>query len=148
MPAVVHANPSRIHLRHQSSIKTSLAYRLKIALATKNLPLVELLEREQQQIESEPVGPRISRSLMRGVEAIKGFLAESAWLRPTPKFYEYANGTDRWWYTFDPQTGGCIYADSEAELQLWIKETSSNRDNPPSHQAPSEAQCLQTKMKR
>jgi hypothetical protein len=83
---------------------------------------VKLLERKNQQIESDLANHRIARSLMGWVVAIKGVFDQSIWHRSEPKFYEYANGTDYWWYTFDPQTGRCIYADSVAELQLRTKE--------------------------
>lgn len=79
---------------------------------------VELLEREKQPIELGLTRRRIVRSLMGWVETLKGVFDESIWHRPELKFYEYVNGTDYWWYTFDPQTGHCIYADSSAELQL------------------------------
>jgi hypothetical protein len=122
MSSIVHASPYQIDLRHQASMMASLSYRLKVALETQNFQLVELLEREKQQIESDSSGYRMTRSLMGWLEVIQGFWAELTWSYPELKFYEYANGTDYWWYTFDPQTGRCIYADSEAELRLWVKE--------------------------
>lgn len=122
MPSIVHASPSQIDLRHQASMMASLSYRLKVALETKNFQLLELLEQEKQQIQSDSGGSRATRSLMGWLETIKGFWAELTWPHPELKFYEYANGTDYWWYTFDPQTKRCIYADSEAELQRWVKE--------------------------
>ncbi len=36
--------------------------------------------------------------------------------------HQFANGSDLLWYAFDPMTGNCIYADSEAELRVWIDQ--------------------------
>ncbi len=83
---------------------------------------IELLERGKQPIKLDSPDRRIQRLLTGWVEAIKRLFDESTWHRPEFKFYEYAIGTDYWWYTFDPQTGYCIYADSKAELLLLTKE--------------------------
>jgi hypothetical protein len=37
------------------------------------------------------------------------------------QIYKYSNGSDTWWYAFDPQTGRSIYADSEIELRVLIE---------------------------
>jgi hypothetical protein len=44
-----------------------------------------------------------------------------------PQIHKFAHGRDLWWYTFDPRTGQCIYADSEAELRLWIEQNYQGR---------------------
>jgi hypothetical protein len=36
--------------------------------------------------------------------------------------YEWQNGTDHGWFTFDPVTGEGVWGESEAELRLWLKE--------------------------
>ncbi len=35
---------------------------------------------------------------------------------------QFVNGSDMMWYAFDPTTGQCVYADSEAELRIWIEQ--------------------------
>ncbi|UBF24145.1 hypothetical protein K9N68_20760 [Kovacikia minuta CCNUW1] len=39
-----------------------------------------------------------------------------------PQVHQFRSCRDLFWYTFDPRTGQTIYADSEAELRLWIEQ--------------------------
>jgi hypothetical protein len=110
--------------RHAESIMASLSHRLQVARATNNVSLVALLEREQQQIvDSAVVGTQCSNQ-GHSWDWIAGFRqAANILLRNAkPKIHHLSNGGDRWWYIIDPQTGRHIYAESEAELQVWIKE--------------------------
>ncbi len=107
--------------KHAESMMSSLAHRLEVARAKNNLSLVALLEREQQQIAGSA-----AETSQRGhsLDWIAGFrqVAHSLLGNAKPKIHHFSNGSDRWWYLIDPQTGRHIYAESEAELQLWIKE--------------------------
>jgi hypothetical protein len=109
--------------RHAESMMASLSHRLQVARATNNVSLVALLEREQQQIAASAVGTQSSDQGHSG-DWIAGFrqAANVLFGNAKPKIHHFSNGGDRWWYIIDPQTGRHIYAESEAELQLWIKE--------------------------
>jgi hypothetical protein len=41
---------------------------------------------------------------------------------PKQPIYEWQNGTDHGWFTFDPMTGQGVWGESEAELRLWLRE--------------------------
>lgn len=50
--------------------------------------------------------------------------------RPTVKSFssselevrQVVSGNSIWWYAYNPLTGNSVYADSEVELMIWIKE--------------------------
>jgi hypothetical protein len=117
-------NASHIDVIHQHSMMESLTSRLNAARSARNAQLIEKLEQEQQQL-----APNVSaQARLRFVEscwkAIKQGVGQFFWNGSTQQVYEFSCGSDRWWYTFDPITGECICADSEAELSLWIQKTS------------------------
>lgn len=126
MSHAIHSNSSELLARHQSNMMASLARRLEAARARNNSQLIELLERERQQI-AAPLHPEAPAERShspadswwnRLTQAIGQLLSGQGTLEVS----QLACGSDRWWYAFDPQTGNCVYADSEAELRLWIKE--------------------------
>jgi hypothetical protein len=109
--------------KHVESMMVSLAHRLEVARATNNSHLVKLLEQEQQQIADSTPAIKSSdqKHFLNWIEDFKQ--AVTALFRSSkPKIHYFSNGNDRWWYTIDPETGRYIYAESEAELQLWLKE--------------------------
>ncbi len=109
--------------QHSQSMRTSLAHRLEVARAANNLQLIRLLEYEQQQIVSSTLVTQ-NNPLGHFQQWIAGFkqAVNSLFRSSKPKIHQFNNGSDRWWYTTDPRTGRYVYAESEAELQLWIKE--------------------------
>lgn len=123
MDEALHLTSSEIFAKHQDSMMSSLAHRLEVAKAENNVQLLELLEEEKRQLAHlypEPAQP--FRSLLDSLKSLwqnfrLAFLSDSSL-----KVFEYLEGNDHWWYAFDPQTGQCVYADSQAELLLWIKE--------------------------
>ena len=106
--------------RHRDNIMTSLTQRLETAKNANDFRLVQLLEQERHQIEQE-VPPLESRSqwLTNAQNWLNSILFRNAELQVS-QFVDSTN--DSWWYAFDPQTGRCVYADSEAEIRLWIKD--------------------------
>ncbi len=121
------ANSPDFLAQHQDNIMASLAHRLEVAKATNNRHLVELLEQEKKQIAADvsPDHNALSRDHERQpdwVQRLKGFVQAIAGTADTLQVSEFVNGSDRWWYAFDPQTGNCVYADSEAEMRLWIEQ--------------------------
>ncbi len=109
----------------------SLAHRLEVARTANNSQLVALLEQEQRQLTSNTVRNNIApfrktaplpTSLLSWLQTASQRLAKAFSRRSELNVCEFVNGSDRWWYAVDPQTGRYVYADSEAELRLWIKE--------------------------
>ena len=112
--------------KHQDSIMASLNHRLEVARANRNVNLVALLEHERQQ-----VAPIAASSVARSgrnwwqtiTQSINNWLFGGSTLQVT----EIVDGSDRWWLASDPRTGQLVYADSEAELRLWIEENYQGR---------------------
>lgn len=124
MANVLHA--PQFLAQHQVNMMTSLAHRLEVARATNNFQLVELLERERQQISA---GTSHISPLWNG-DRLKDFvqsIIKAIAHRSELQVQQFINGSDRWWYAFDPQTGNSVYADSEAELRLWIRDNYRGR---------------------
>ncbi|AFZ29397.1 hypothetical protein Glo7428_0814 [Gloeocapsa sp. PCC 7428] len=117
--AVLYKDSSHVD-RHLESMMASLAHRLEVAKATNNIQLARLLEREAQQLTI--VGTSSQRfKLNAWLKNLKQNVA-ALFASSTPQVHEFVNGSDRWWYTINPRTGEFVYADSEAELRLWIKD--------------------------
>lgn len=98
----------------------SLVRRLEVAKTANDSELTKILEQERQQI-AFPVTTCKQQQLTtwlktfrQGVATILGGFK--------PQVCQFVNGSDCWWYAIDPKTGQCIYADSKAELRLWIEE--------------------------
>jgi hypothetical protein len=120
MANVIHANHSQALAQHQANLMASLAHRLEIARASHNSQLIELLEQERRQITFN--APQTRRSQQGWLKSlIKDFVRLFSG-NSELQVEQFVNGSDQWWYAFDPRTGDCVYADSEAELRLWIKE--------------------------
>jgi hypothetical protein len=130
MATTLSSIPSLALAKHQENIMSSLAHRLEIARAANNTRLVELLEQEKQQLTFNSGHDGASRFRNN---AAPHHLTRRSWLHGLKQgiqqvfsrdlqVHELVSGSDRWWYAFDPETGRCVYADSEAELRLWIKE--------------------------
>jgi hypothetical protein len=126
MVHVLHSH-SQLLATHQAHMLASLRHRLEIAREANNLQLVEQLEREKQQIAPDAPQYRISESLSAWLSSIRQSIANVIAAEPNLEVRQFGNGSDRWWYAFDPRTGDCVYADSEAELRVWIKENYQGR---------------------
>ncbi len=120
MANTIHANASQVFNRHYDSMMASLVRRKEVAKAANDFQLVKLLKQEEQQVAfqaSKRNEPRANAWLNAFRQSVAALFGSSEL-----QVHQFANGTDRWWYTFDPRTGRCVYADSEAELRLWIEE--------------------------
>lgn len=107
--------------KHQDSIMASLTHRLKIAKANNDAHLVRLLEQERYQV--APKAPSdLVRSRTDWWKAITRYVADVLFGGTALQVVEMVDGRDRWWVASNPQTGEIVYADSEAELRLWIEE--------------------------
>ena len=130
MATALHSTDAQLVAKHQTSMLASLSHRLEVAKATNNLQLVELLEREQQQVVSRsrssdayPITwQSLSQQVVKQLKSLKTHLMPAITRSSQLHVSHFAQGSDEWWYAFNPQTGQCVYADSEAELRLWIKE--------------------------
>jgi hypothetical protein len=118
----VHDDP--LLSRHQDNIMTSLAQRLQRARSSNDFRLVQLLEQEKRQVEQELPLQLRSHWFTTLQNRLNTILFGKAELQVS-QFVDSAR--DAWWYAFDPQTGHCVYADSEAELRLWIKDNYQGR---------------------
>jgi len=122
MASAIHSANSQFDARHQANIVASLTHRLDVARATNNVQLIELLEREKRQVVRETKTRRISQASVSWLETLKQTVDRFFFGSTKLQAMEYVDGYgDRWWYAFDPRTGQCVYADSEAELRLWIE---------------------------
>lgn len=125
MTNTLHVHDDQILSRHRDSIMTSLAQRLQRARSANDFRLVQLLEQEKQEIEQEVSLPR-SRS--HWLTKTQSWLSSILFGKAELQISQFVDSTnDQWWYAFDPQTGQCVYADSEAELRLWIKNNYQGR---------------------
>jgi hypothetical protein len=115
-------NETALFTKHRENMLHSLSHRIAAAQATNDRPLVELLERERQQLAPTATPTGMVRSLDRGFQVLKQGVSKFLFGDTKLRVYQYSEGHDHWWYAFDPQTGDCVYADSEAELQRWIDE--------------------------
>ncbi len=62
------------------------------------------------------------KSLIDQLKQFQKSLVEAFAHRNELPVHQFVNGSDIMWYAFDPTTGQCVYADSEAELRLWIEQ--------------------------
>lgn len=123
MAQVTHYSNVQSLNKHWDSMMTSLAHRLEVAHANHNVQLVAQLEQERAQL---------AHSVLEHPPSTGWLQTLSQWLTnrfiyPVIEVNQYQNGSDQWWYAFDPRTGQWVYADSEAELRLWIKENYQGR---------------------
>lgn len=122
MTPVFQANDASTFAKHHENIMRSLSHRIELAQAANDRSLVELLERERQQLNPAFTPMEVVRSSDRWLQALKQGVAKFLFGETELRVYQYYEGGDAWWYAFDPQTGECVYADSEAELQRWIDD--------------------------
>ncbi|WP_404786480.1 hypothetical protein [Altericista sp. CCNU0014] len=113
---------SQVSAAHRHSMMHSLAHRLEAARTARNAQLIELLEREKRQLAGEAGNRGFLESIEAWLKSIAEGLNQAFFGGTTLQVSEFTSGSDRWWYAFDPQTGEQVYADSEIELRLWIKE--------------------------
>lgn len=118
MAHILKFNASHVDVMHQRSMMKSLTNRLQVARATRNTELVEKLEQEKQQLAPNARTQACLRFAESCWEAVKQGVSQMLWNSSTLQVHEFSCGSDRWWYTFDPSTGECIYADSEIELRI------------------------------
>ena len=112
--------------KHQDSMMASLNHRLDVARANCNANLVALLEQEKQQV-APTMTAGVARSGFHRAhrhwwKAATQYLADRLFGGSALQVAEIVDGSDRWWVASDPRTGQFVYADSEAELRLWIEE--------------------------
>ncbi|MBW4583375.1 MAG: hypothetical protein KME42_27745 [Tildeniella nuda ZEHNDER 1965/U140] len=120
MTNALHLHNRRTLEKHQDSIMASLNHRLAIARATNNANLVVLLEQEKRQVEPKtPLDVALGGNWW---QTLTQYLTDKIFGGSALQVVEIADGRDRWWVASDPQTGQVVYADSEAELRLWIEE--------------------------
>lgn len=125
MTTTIDTGNSQFFAKHQDNIMATLAHRIEAAQAAHNTQLVELLEREKQQLGQATTPNR--GSLAAKFNAFKQGIVNTLARKSELQVYQYNQGTDWWWYAFDPRTGNCVYADSEAELRLWIEQNYRGR---------------------
>ncbi len=120
MPNSLYADSSQAVDRHLESMMASLAHRLEVAKAANDFQLAKLLEREEQQLTSPATQRqqlRLTTWLNTCRQSIAALLGGSK-----PQVCQFVSGSDCWWYAIDPKTGQSVYADSKAELRLWIEK--------------------------
>ncbi len=122
-----HPSPVFTKIRHQDNMMASLSRRLESAKAANDLRLVALLEQERQQIGLSSVQEDVFqasflKSLLSAFQTLGRDLVRAISGNGGLEVHEFTSGRDHWWYAFNPQNGKWVYADSEAELRLWIKE--------------------------
>lgn len=105
----------------------SLARRLEVARATHNAQLVELLEQEKRQVVAPAPTPERAQSRTSWFHTLRERISKALFGTPELQACQFVNGSDHWWYAIDPQTGECVYADSEAELRVWIEQNYRGR---------------------
>ncbi|MGA7935637.1 MAG: hypothetical protein WCA35_18955 [Kovacikia sp.] len=122
MAHALHSTHSHLVTVHQNSMMASLTHRLEVARAANNVPLIEQLERERQEIISTSMGGKVSRALTNWFKTFQEKISHAIAGNSKLEVYQFENGSDLWWYAFDPRTGDCVYADSESDMRLWIEE--------------------------
>lgn len=113
--------------RHQDSIMSSLTHRLAVARANDNIRLVALLEQEKQQVASERAHNHVARPQRTWWETAAERITHALFGGSSLQVCEVVDGRDRWWVASNPQTGQVVYADSEAEMRLWIEANYQGR---------------------
>jgi hypothetical protein len=126
MTNALHLHDRPLLDRHHDSIVASLNHRMEVARANCNTGLVALLERERQQV-APAASVRPAPVERHWWQAITQAVANKLFGGSTLQVSEIVDGSDRWWVASDPRTGQFVYADSEAELRLWIEENYQGR---------------------
>ncbi len=122
MTNALHPTEQSVFTKHYDSMMASLSRRLEVARADNNTQLVALLEQEKQQVTRDTALLEPEAGPQRWWKALSQRVGQALRSRSGLQVSEIVDGSDRWWVAFDPQTGQLVYADSEAELRLWIEE--------------------------
>jgi hypothetical protein len=118
-------NDPELKLKHLSSMVASLAHRLEIARACHNVQLTALLEREYEQltVEQQAVSSGSSNAMKAWFQRLWDSFADTM-----PSLYQLQitqtiddNGHECW-SVYYPKTGQRLVTESEAEMQIWIKQ--------------------------
>ena len=125
MTNALHLHDRHLLHKHHDSIMASLNHRMEVARADCNTSLVALLEREKQQVASATA--HLTQADRSWWQTINQAIANKLFGGSVLQVAEIVDGSDRWWVASDPRTGQCVYADSEAELRLWIEENYQGR---------------------
>jgi hypothetical protein len=123
----LHYNPYQTDAAHHQSMMNSLQRRLEAAQAKRDKRLLELLEQEKYQLRKEDYHPNAWQTLQSGFHSVQKGINRIFFGGSTLQVNEFDVGSDHFWFASDPKTGNCVYADSEIELRLWIKENYSER---------------------
>lgn len=121
MNQTLHAPEGQSLTKQRDTLLRLLSHRLEIAKASRNFQLIELLEQEKQQLITDKALPKASKSPITQLNDWVQKLLHAISRNTELEAFQFQNGSDLWWYAFDPRTGRCVYADSEAELRLWIE---------------------------
>jgi len=121
MTNVLHPDEKALFHKHHANVVASLNRRLAVAKANHDDTLIELLEQEQKQIAGDT--NRASGNLQQQLaELLEDCLTIFRGDSRLQVWQTVDNQGDRWWCAYNPQTGDSVYADSETELRLWIKQ--------------------------
>ncbi|MBD2035441.1 hypothetical protein H6F76_10450 [Leptolyngbya sp. FACHB-321] len=125
MPTSTLINDPALKLKHLSSMVASLSHRLEVARASHNVQLTALLEREYEQltVEQKAVSFGSSSVMKAWFQRLWNNLADTM-----PSLYQLQitqtiddNGHECW-SVYYPKTGQRLVTESEAEMQIWIKQ--------------------------
>jgi hypothetical protein len=100
----------------------SLYHRLEVAKASQNQTLIQLLEQEQRQLEAQFAPSSPLELLLDWFSKLRSALGKLCFGTQGIQIREFSNGYDYWWYACDFEAGRCFYADSKAELAVWLQE--------------------------
>jgi hypothetical protein len=125
--ATLHIDHDQLLAKHRDNVLASLTRRLEVAKSSNNSQLVALLEQEKQQVDNIAVSHKKLQSPIAWLHALQQHFVDAITPNRELQVSQFMNGSDLWWYAFDPRTGQCVYADSEAELRLWVKENYQGR---------------------
>lgn len=114
-----HPSPRELSDRHRDSMLASLNRRLEVARQSNNLPLIDLLQQEQQQLVAGKSGAVWLQRLQTWWKGMADAVARSTQLQISEMQDEAGN---RWWHAYDPNTGQRVYTDSETEIMLWVEQ--------------------------
>lgn len=103
---------------HQNNLLTSLSRRLESAQARQNQQLVQVLQREYDQLTAaepaERLGDRLEPLWMQFSETL------SEWNKVHIEQTVDSEGKSGW-YAYNPQSGQAIFTPSQEEMHQWVK---------------------------
>ncbi|GBO54147.1 hypothetical protein APA_2095 [Pseudanabaena sp. lw0831] len=101
--------------KHLASMWTSLERRFEVARANHNTELLAMLELERIAIAPNQAETPAA-SLWQG---LRNFLFTKAEIKVKQVCDRSGN---QWWYAYNPVTGQSVYADTDTEMRLWLKQ--------------------------